>query len=46
MGHEITEAGLKPTVDKVRALVEAPVSKDVSQLRSFLGLVNYYAKSC
>ena len=37
-------AGLKPTVDKVRALVEATVPKDVFQLRSFLGLVNYYAK--
>ena len=37
LGHENTEAGLKTTVDKV---VEAPVPKDVSQLRSFLGLVN------
>ena len=44
LGHEITEAGLKQTVDKVRALVEAPVSKDISQLWSFLGLVNYYVK--
>ena len=38
------EAGLKPTVYKVRYLVEAPIPKDVSQLRSFLGLVNYYVK--
>ena len=45
MGHVISEEGLKPTADKVRALVDAPVPKDVSQLRSFLGLVNYYAKS-
>ena len=44
LGHEIMAAGLKPTVDKVRALVEATVPKDVFQLRSFLGLVNYYAK--
>ena len=44
LGHEITEAGLKPTAEKVRALVEAPVPKDVSQLQSFLGVVNYYAK--
>ena len=44
LGHEIMEAGLKPTVDKVRALVEATVPKDVFQLQSFLGLVNYYAK--
>ena len=42
--HKITEAGLKPTVDKVRALVEASVPQDVSQLRSYLGLVNYYVK--
>ena len=44
LGHVISEEGLKPTADKVRALVEAPVPKDVSQLQSFLGLVNYYAK--
>ena len=44
LGREITEAGLKPTVDKVRTLVEAPVPKDVSQLWSFLELVNYYTK--
>ena len=43
LGHEITEAGLKPTAEKVRALVEATVPKDVSQLRSFFGLVKYYA---
>ena len=40
----ISEEGLELTADKVRALVEAPVPKDVSQLQSFLGLVNYYAK--
>ena len=39
LGHEITEAGLKLTTEKVRALVEAPVPKDISQLRSFLGQV-------
>ena len=44
LGHKIMEAGLKPTAEKVRALVEVPVPKDVSQLRSFLGLVNCYAK--
>ena len=44
LGHVISEEGLKPTADKVRALVEVPVPKDVTQLRSFLGLVNYYAK--
>ena len=44
LGHEIMEAGFKPTAEKVRVLVEAPLPKDVSQLRSFLGLINYYAR--
>ena len=35
---------IKLMTNTVRALVDAPVHKDVSQLQSFLGLVNYYAK--
>ena len=42
--YMISEEGLKSTADKVRDLAEAPVPKDISQVRSFLGLVNYYAK--
>ena len=41
LGHEISEAGLKPTADKVRTLVDAPVLKDIS----FLGLLNYTMSS-
>lgn len=44
LGHVISKEGLKPTNEKVRAIVKAPAPKDVTQLRSFLGLVNYYAK--
>lgn len=33
-----------PCADKVRAIKEAPAPKDVSQLKSFLGMMNYYAK--
>ena len=29
---------------KLQAIVDAPAPKDVSQLKSFLGLVNYYSK--
>ena len=44
LGHRISAAGLHPSEEKVRAIVDAPVPKDVTQLRSFLGLVNYYGK--
>ena len=44
LGHTISAEGLQPTTEKVRAIVEAPAPQNVSQLRSFLGLVNYYGK--
>ena len=44
LGHRITAADLQPTDEKVRALREAPVPGDMSQLKSFLGLLNYYNK--
>ena len=44
LGHTISASGLQPTKEKVRAIVEAPAPHNVSQLKSFLGLLNYYAK--
>ena len=44
LGHRISGDGLHPTPDKIRAIVEAPAPTNVSQLRAFLGLVNYYSK--
>ena len=44
LGHVISEKGIQPTVEKVRAIKEAPQLKNVSELRSFLGLINYYSK--
>ena len=44
LGNVITADGLKPCGNKVRAIVAAPSPKDASQLRSFLGLMNYYGK--
>lgn len=44
LGHRISSAGLQPTDGKIEALREAPVPHNVSQLKSFLGLVNYYGK--
>ena len=44
LGLRITADGVQPTPSNVRAIKEAPRPKTVSELRSFLGLVNHYAK--
>lgn len=36
--------GLHPTASKVEAIVNAPAPQNVTELRSFLGLLNYYGK--
>ena len=41
LGH-IDAEGLHPTEEKVKANREAPKPKDVGELRSFLGILNYY----
>ena len=44
LGHRISEAGLQPTNKKVHAIQAAPPPTNQSQLKSFLGLINYYCK--
>ncbi|PAA68677.1 hypothetical protein BOX15_Mlig034486g1 [Macrostomum lignano] len=44
LGHRIDAGGLHPLESKVSAIVEAPAPQDVTQLRSFLGLINYYGR--
>jgi len=44
LGFQISAKGLQPTSEKVRAVQNAPAPTDVSQLKSFVGLVNYYVK--
>ena len=44
LGHQISTKGIQPTEDKVRAIKDAPVPTDVTQLQSFVGRVNYYGK--
>ncbi len=41
-GHKISKDGLHKTTDKVEAVLEAPRPENDTQLRSFLGMVNYY----
>ena len=44
LGHVIDANGTRPDPETLRAIVDCPVPKDASQLRSFLGMVNYYGK--
>ena len=44
LGHRINGTGIYPSEDKVQAIKKAPVPDNVSQLRAFLGMVNYYNK--
>ena len=44
LGHVIDANGIHPSSQKVRAIKDAPEPKSVSELKSFLGLVNYYSK--
>ena len=44
LGHQINSAGIKPLPDKVQAIAMAPDPTDVSELTSFLGLVQYCQK--
>lgn len=41
-GHVIDSEGLHKTTEKVSVVLNAPVPKNFSELRTFLGLVNYY----
>lgn len=42
VGHEIDSEGLHKSPEKIKAVKEAKRPENVSELRSFLGLVNYY----
>jgi RNase H-like domain found in reverse transcriptase/Reverse transcriptase (RNA-dependent DNA polymerase)/Integrase zinc binding domain/Integrase core domain len=42
LGHQISKERIEPNAEKVEAILKAPIPKDVTQLQSFLGLVNYY----
>lgn len=44
LGFIIDRNGLHPDPSKVEAIVKAPTPRNVTQLKSFLGLINYYAK--
>lgn len=42
LGHHISEEGVSTDRDKVAAVIDFPVPKDVDRVRSFLGMAGYY----
>ena len=41
-GHDIASHGLHKSPEKVEVVLKAPRPRNVAEVRSFLGLVNYY----
>lgn len=44
LGHTITKDGLKPNDDKINAVLNYPLPKTTTEIKSFLGLVGYYRR--
>lgn len=44
LGHIISAAGLRPDLDHIKAVADAPTPHDAPALRSFLGLTSFYSK--
>ena len=44
LGHIISKEGIRPDPKKIEAVAKMPAPTNVKQLRSFLGLCNYYRK--
>ena len=44
LGYTINKEGLKPLPTNIQTIKEAPVPKDTTQLRAYLGMLSYYSK--
>ena len=44
LGHVIDAHGIHKSADKIAVILDAPRPTDVSSLRSFIGMANYYRK--
>ncbi len=42
MGHVVDQEGLHPMQSKIDAVLRAPAPTNITELRSYLGLLNYY----
>lgn len=44
LGHRINKDGLSKTNERVAAIVDTPPPKNVTEVRAFAGLINYYGR--
>lgn len=44
LGHEISVDGIRPNPKKIEAIRNAPRPENLTQLKSYLGIVNYYCR--
>jgi transposase InsO family protein len=44
LGHVITDKGVQPNPDKVKAVTDFPAPRNTKEMKSFLGLVGYYRR--
>ena len=44
LGHSLSAEGIRPLQNKVEAILSAPTPKNVLELKSLLGMINYYGK--
>ncbi|BHF82504.1 hypothetical protein SprV_0802564200 [Sparganum proliferum] len=44
LGHHVDQHGLTPLTEKVQCILSFPVPNTLTQLRRFIGLINYYRR--
>ena len=44
LGHRIDAQGIRPVAEKVKAIQDAPHPRNVTELKSYLGLLTYYSR--
>ena len=44
LGYKVDAQGIHPVAEKVKAIQEAPRPRNVSELKSYLGLLTYYSR--
>ena len=44
VGHELSQDGLRPTEERIQAIVDLPTPTDKPALQRFLGMIGYVGK--
>lgn len=44
LGHKISENGVAPNNEKIKAVMDYPIPKSPKQIKQFLGLIGYYRR--